>query len=99
MFYAYTSAGETVRFAAFGTQAEANEWLVEEVGSDYSDRLWIAENGDLRRDSKWFPDFGAEVYPSLETAIEAFAGLDADAAIRVIRELLNVAEIAEAEEA
>jgi len=96
MFYAYTSVDECPRFAAFDTEADASAWVIDEVGSDYSERLWI-ENGALVRDSKWFPDFDAAVYPSLEQAIDAFSGLDPDAAIRVIRELLNVAEAAEVE--
>ena len=95
MLYAYTSINESPRFAAFEDEAEANQWLIDEIGSDYERRIWIDGDGKLHRDSKWFPDFGADVFPSLERAIEAFAGLDPSAAIRIIRMLLDVAETAE----
>jgi hypothetical protein len=45
MFYAYTSVNERHRFAAFETKAQASAWVIEEVGDDYDDKLWIDANG------------------------------------------------------
>lgn len=94
MFYAQIT-GDAVEFAAFETEREASEWIVEQLGSDYADRVWTDCNGKLCRDSKWFPDFGIQVHGSVDEAIISNARLDPRAAAMVLRALCDAIEASE----
>lgn len=94
MFYAQLTK-DIIQFAAFETEREAAEWIVDQLGSDYSEKVWVGEEGSLRLDSKFGFDFTAEVHASAEEAIVANARLDPGAAARVLRALCDAIEQAE----
>ncbi|BCI68043.1 hypothetical protein [Acetobacter aceti] len=72
MFYAVLTNG-SVETKAFNTEAEAAQWIVDELGTDYADDFWV-ENGKLKQSSACL-DFTAAVFPSEEEA-EEFLGND-----------------------
>lgn len=93
MFYAEITADE-IQFAAFETEREAAEWIVDALGSDYTDRFWVDADGRLAQ-SSGCRDFGATVHNGAQAAIVAQSGLDPESAVQVLRTLCDVIEAAE----
>jgi hypothetical protein len=90
MFYAQITK-DAVRFHAFETERAAGEWIIAELGGDYANDFWIDDDGILYQSSRSL-DFGATIHTCLQSAVEAQALLDPDAAIIVLRALCDAIE-------
>ncbi|SEQ88158.1 hypothetical protein SAMN05216548_108189 [Faunimonas pinastri] len=93
MFFAEITR-DGIAFCAFETEREASEWIVDELGSDYSNDFWVGNNGKLHCSGRSL-DFSAIVHNSLEHAITSNAAIDPEAMPTVFRALCDAVEIAQ----
>ncbi len=86
MPYVSESTYDDISFALHDTAEDAAAHLLEEIGPDYAETFWLADNGrDIVQAEKSCPDFSIRVYPSVEIALGAQMGLDLDALPHVLR--------------